>query len=256
MRAPGWLIERPIAHRGLHDRARGIVENTCGAAEAAIAAGYAVEVDLRVSADGEAMVFHDATLERLTEATGPVASRPARELQRLAFRDTSERMSTLGELLEHVADRAVLVLEVKSEWDDVGPLERRVAALLAAYRGRAAAMSFDPRSVSALRTLAPALVRGLVAERFAGPGNRPGLTRLQRFRMRHLLTAFTVAPHFIAYDVRALPTLATQTARALGLPVLTWTVRSEGERAVAERWADQMIFEGWRPETTASSSRN
>ena len=70
MSAPGWLTERPIAHRGLHDQAAGIVENSLSAARAAIEAGFAIECDVQLSADGEAMVFHDFTLERLTGATG------------------------------------------------------------------------------------------------------------------------------------------------------------------------------------------
>ena len=67
--APSWLIERPIAHRGLHDSANGVIENTLRAAEAAIAGGFAIECDIQLSADGEAIVFHDETLDRLTDAT-------------------------------------------------------------------------------------------------------------------------------------------------------------------------------------------
>ena len=47
-----WLIARPIAHRGLHDEARGIIENTPSAIAAAVAADYAIEIDLQVTADG------------------------------------------------------------------------------------------------------------------------------------------------------------------------------------------------------------
>lgn len=242
-----WLI-RPIAHRGLHDAASGIIENTASAFQAALDAGYAIETDVQVSADGEAMVFHDALLDRLTSARGAVATRSAAELGRIPFTGTSDRMQTLPELLDQVAGRVPLVIEIKSNWENQGPLERRIAEHLSQYDGPAALMSFDPLSVAAFSSAAPQAPRGLVAERFDDPRYWSRFSALRRFSMRHLANAFIAKPHFIAYDIRALPAMAPLAARHLcRLPLLTWTVRTQAERSRAKRWADAMIFEGFRP---------
>jgi len=250
MTAPRWLDGRQIAHRGLHDAANGIIENTPAAVAAAIAAGYAIEVDLQLSRDGEAMVFHDVTLERLTLASGRLSDRTAAQLATARFRGAPDaRIVTLDSLLRQVDGQVPLVLEIKGGWKHVGPLESRIAGCLQDYAGTAAVMSFDPRSVGWFRTHAPGIRRGLVAGAFANGDTWPGLTRFQRFRLRHLLSAFTVRPEFIAFDVKALPTLATRLARLYGLPVLVWTVRSDDDRKRAERYGDVMIFEHIRPGT-------
>lgn len=243
-----WLTAQPIAHRGLHDAAAGIVENTRPAVAAAIEAGYAIEVDLRVSADGEAMVFHDSTLDRLTRETGPVGERTARALQLVEFKVADERMMTLGELLDLVQGRTPLVIEIKSQWEHTGQLEDRVVQMLRGYRGPVAVMSFDPRSVAWVRRAAPALPRGIVAERFRDETYWSRLTAVQRFALRHMLHLGHTRPHFFAYDVRGLPSAAPLIARhVLRLPLLAWTVRTPADRRRARWFADAMIFEGFRP---------
>lgn len=109
-RAPGWLTARPIAHRGLHDRARGIVENMPGAFAAAVEKNFAIELDVQLTADGEAMVHHDDALGRLNEGSATLLSMTAAELKQVAFRDTMERMMSLGELCDLVAGRVPLVI--------------------------------------------------------------------------------------------------------------------------------------------------
>jgi glycerophosphoryl diester phosphodiesterase len=242
-----WLIARPVAHRGLHDASAGIIENTAGAVQAAIDAGFAIEVDLQLTADGEAVVFHDETLDRLTDGTGPLAARTAADLKAVAFKACADRIQTLSELLDQVAGRVPLLIEIKGQGPNLGPLERRAAELVSAYPGPAALMSFDTRSVALIRRLAPGIVRGIVAERFDDPAEWPDLTLRRRLMMRHLVPALWCRPHFIAYHVKALPAAAPMITRALGLPLLTWTVRTAADRATAVRWADQMIFEGFRP---------
>jgi len=170
MRAPDWLTARPVAHRGLHDHARGIIENMPGAVSAAIAGNFAVEVDIQLSADGEAMVHHDDELGRLTDGAGALRSLTAAELQKVAFKDTPERMMTLGDLCDLTAGHVPLVIEVKSHFDGDRKLVKRMADVLAAYRGPAVGMSFDPDQVIALRELAPQLPRGIVAENDPGGG--------------------------------------------------------------------------------------
>ena len=84
--APAWLTQRPIAHRGLHDAVRGVIENTLGAAHAAMAAGFAIEFDIQMSLDGESIVFHDETLDRLTDASGPLSAMRAAEIAKVRIK--------------------------------------------------------------------------------------------------------------------------------------------------------------------------
>ena len=152
-----WLTARPIAHRGLHDAAAGLIENTAGAVRAAIAAGYGIEVDVQISADGEAMVHHDDVLGRLTEGEGRLDRLSAAELKRVPFRGSAERMMTLGDLCDLVAGRVTMLVELKSRFDGDERLPARVAEVLAGYRGPVAPMSFDPRQIALLRHRAPEL---------------------------------------------------------------------------------------------------
>ena len=248
MRAPDWLTARPIAHRGLHDRARGIIENMPGAAQAAIEAHFGIECDIQLTADGEAMVHHDDALGRLTEGSGALLGMTAVELKAVRFKDTAERMMALGDLCALVAGRVPLVIEVKSHFDGDRKLVARMAEVLASYRGPVVGMSFDPDQVLALRELVPKLARGIIAERSYEEADWPGTTPAQREGMLHLRHAFRTRPHFVAYWVDELPAPAPWIARNIfGLPLLTWTVRTPEQRARAARHADQMIFEGFRP---------
>jgi len=243
-----WLIERPIAHRGLHDVAAGVIENTASAFTAAIAGYYGIECDVQVSADGEAMVHHDDALGRLTEGSASLASQNAAALKAVIFRATADRMLTLGELCDLVGGRVPLLIEIKSRFDGDPRLTRRVADVLAGYRGPVAAMSFDPAPVTALRGLAPDLTRGIVAERYYTHHEWDALSPAMKRSLAYFLHAPSSRPQFVAYSVKDLPAAAPWLARRLfGLPLLTWTVRSAADRENAARHADQMIFEGFRP---------
>jgi glycerophosphoryl diester phosphodiesterase len=250
MRAPDWLTARPVAHRGLHDAARGIIENMPGAAEAAVAGNFGIECDIQLTADGEAMVHHDDALGRLTEGSGALLGQTAAELKAIRFKGTSERMMSLADLCALVDGRVPLVIEVKSHFDGDRKLVARMAEVLRAYRGPAAGMSFDPDQVMALRELVPQRPRGIIAETSYDAADWPEATPAQRRGMLHLRHAFRTRPHFVAYWIDELPATAPWIARNIfGLPLLTWTVRTPEQRAKAKRYADQMIFEGFRPET-------
>ena len=241
-----WLSARPIAHRGL--QGEGLIENTLDAAAAAVAGNYGIEVDLQLAADGEVVVFHDDTLERLTNGSGPLATRTLAELKALSFRASPERIPTLQELLARVAGRTPLVLELKSEWNGDDRLAARLAAVLMSYAGPVAAMSFDPDLVAALIKHAPGLPRGIVAERHFRESEWPQLSLARRLALGHLTHFFRTKPHFIAYRVEDLPALAPLVCRHVcGMPILTWTVRSEAQRRRARWWVNQVIFEGFRP---------
>ena len=248
MRAPDWLTARPVAHRGLHDRARGIIENMPGAALAAIDGNFAIECDIQLTADGEAMVHHDDALGRLTEGSGALLGMTAAELKAVRFKDTLERMMALADLCALVKGRVPILIEVKSHFDGDRKLVKRMAEVLGAYAGPVAGMSFDPDQVQALREAMPELPRGIIAQRDYDDDYWKKLTPEQRRSMLYLRHAFRTRPHFVAFWVDQLPAPAPWIARnVFGLPLLTWTVRSEDDRRRAARWADQIIFEGIRP---------
>lgn len=248
MRAPDWLTARPVAHRGLHDISRGVVENMPGAVQAAIAGNFSIEVDIQLSADGEAMVHHDHALGRLTEATGEVVSKTAAELKAIKFRDTDERMMSLSDLCGMVGGRVPLVIEVKSRFDGDRKLVKRMAAVLSSYQGRAVGMSFDPDQVLALRELLPTRPRGIVAQRTYEDEYWAKLTQAQRDSMLYLRHGFQTQPHFVAFKVDHLPAPAPWIARNLfGCALLGWTVRTSEQRTRVAQHADQMIFEGFVP---------
>jgi glycerophosphoryl diester phosphodiesterase len=250
VRAPDWLTARPVAHRGLHDRSRGIIENMPAAAQAAISGNFGIECDIQLAADGEAMVHHDDALGRLTEGSGALLGMSSRELRAIRFKDTPERMMSLGDLCALVQGRVPLVIEVKSHFDGDRRLVARMVEILRAYDGPAAGMSFDPDQVLALRDMMPELPRGIVAERSYDEADWPEATAAQRRGMLHLRHAFRTRPHFVAYWVNELPAPAPWIARTIfGLPLLTWTVRTPEQRERAARHADQMIFEGFVPGT-------
>jgi glycerophosphoryl diester phosphodiesterase len=243
-----WLTAQPVAHRGLHDAANGVTENTASAFEAAIDGGFSIETDLQISADGEAMVHHDFALGRLTLGSRQLAAMTAAGLKEVPFKDTSDRILTLGELCELVGGRTPLVIELKSRFDGDNRLVARAADVLRSYAGPAVLMSFDPGPIAALREIAPGLPRGIVAERYYEDTEWYALSARQKRSLAFLLHAFRTRPHFIAYHVKDLPSSAPLIARYIfGLPLLTWTVRSEEDRRRARIWANQMIFEGFRP---------
>ena len=242
--ALGWLVARPIAHRGLHDKAKGVIENTESAFAAAIRHAYAIECDLQMTGDGEAVVFHDETLDRVTTDSGPVRGRSAAELRRVAFKAGRDRIQTLAELLEQVDGRVPLVIELKSHWDGDVALAARALAVLAAYRGPYGLMSFDPDLVEALRRRSPATVRGIAADRAADPYYEflPPDRLLELRGFAHLART---EPHFISFDYRELPFAPVTEFREAGNPVITWTIKSPEAAVQARRYCDQITFEGF-----------
>jgi glycerophosphoryl diester phosphodiesterase len=246
LRAFDWLVARPIAHRGLHTNSRGIIENTAGAFEAAIMGDYAIECDVQLTADGEAIIFHDDDLDRLTEAKGPMKARTAKELKKVKLKATSDRMQTLAELLEQVDGRASLVIELKSLWDNNDALAKRALQILESYSGPYCLMSFDPDLLACLRELSPQTVRGIVADRTTDPYYN-ALPLEKRYSMRTFAHLAETQPHFVSYYWRELPFEPVTEIRKLGHPVITWTLRSKEEASQALRYCDQITFEGYNP---------
>jgi glycerophosphoryl diester phosphodiesterase len=242
-----WLVARPIAHRGWHGPGR--PENSLAAAEAARDAGFAVECDVQLSADGEAVVFHDDTLERLTGARGRVADFTLAELRALLLRApegaSAERIPTLAELLACLSGRVALICEIKSGFDGDMRLAERAAAIAAGYDGPLAFKSFDPDPIAHLRARGSARPLGIVAEADYDDPYFAALTPAQKRDCAAFLHIGRTAPDFLSWRVDDLPHAAPALMRALGRkPVMTWTVRTSAQWALAKTYADQALFEG------------
>jgi glycerophosphoryl diester phosphodiesterase len=227
------LGERPFAHRGLHGGGR--IENSRAAFSAAIQAGFGIELDVQASRDGVAMVFHDYDLDRLTGASGSVASRTAAELGATRLRDSGDTIPTLTETLALIAGRAPLLIEVKSPNRHISRLCEAVERALASYIGPVGIMSFNPEVGRWFAAHAPGRLRGLVVTE----ERKQGL----RGRIERPLALWRSQADFLAYDVRDLPSVFAGAARTRGRPVYTWTVRGDADRTRAWAHADQIIFE-------------
>jgi glycerophosphoryl diester phosphodiesterase len=253
MASADFLRARPIAHRGLHDAAAGVIENSLGAARAVIRGGYAIECDVQLSRDGEALVFHDDDLLRLTGKEGRLRDFPAAALIAAPLLGSAETIPTLADFLAAIGGAVPLIIELKSDFNGDIALARRVAQLVAGYAGPVVIESFDPEPMIFLRNNRTAfgldaVPLGLVAMARYEAVDWPTLAP-QRRRELEALTDFARAkPEFLSWNVADLPHATPLLCRdGLGLPVTVWTVRSAEQALEARRWADQIVFEGFAP---------
>ncbi len=244
-----WLTQVAIAHRGLHDAGNGLEENSLAAFEAAIDHGYAIEADVQLSSDGEAMVFHDHTLDRLTDETGLIGDFTSAELTGIGFRHGRGTIPTLAQMLEMVAGRTGLVIEVKSRWTGDTLLARRTAQCLSSYAGNAAVMSFDPVQVAWFAHEVPGIMRGIVADG-ATQNDYPWLPLATLLSLRQFRHVDITRPDFLSLDKHWLPCPVSRSYRKTRTPMICWTVRSEQEASDALRWCDQITFEGYTPKAS------
>jgi glycerophosphoryl diester phosphodiesterase len=246
MRDLKWLVEKPIAHRGLHAVSKGIVENCESAFAAAIKHGYAIECDIELTKDGEAVVFHDDEIDRLMDGSGKVKTLTTAELKQKHYRQGKDKIQTLDELLEQVDGRSTLVIEIKSLWDEDMTLTHRALDALVDYNGPYALMSFDPHIIACVAERSPVTVRGITADRVTDPyyNNLSLARRLEMQSFSHLPRS---KPHFVSFDAAGLPFAAVGEIRDRGHPVICWTIRSPEQATQASRYADQITFENYHP---------
>ena len=251
------IFVRPIAHRGLHNRSRGLIENTEPAFLAAIDNDYGIECDLQPARDGTPMVFHDATLDRLVAARGRIAAQTPDELSRLRYKNQNIGILTFRDLLKLVDGRVPLLVEIKSDGRMPKGFLAAIAEEATGYRGPIALMSFDRAVIEELGKLAPQLPRGIVvgshqlaSNWWAGPS-----TAGQNAAVATLLKKAPPDISFFAIDVRMLEAAKAWLAQHAPAALLfTWTVRTAKERAAAARWADAPIFEATEPLGAAAMS--
>ncbi len=240
-----WLTKHLYSHRGLFDNNSDAPENSLAAFQASVQHGYGMELDVQAAADGVPIVFHDFTLDRMTNGSGSVKRMESKALGRLHLKNSTQTIPTLADTLDAVAGRAPILIEIKvPNGGRIGPLEARIADLLSQYTGPFAVQSFNPASVAWFAENAPAFVRGQIAMNFISRPE-PGMAWRHRLAWTKLWSCETSQPHFVSYNVGDLPGPPTRAVRRQRIALLCWTVRTAAQLATAKAYADSYIFEGF-----------
>ena len=239
-----WLLERPIAHRGLHNASN--PENSIGAFYAGMQKGYNLELDVHLTQDNELAVVHDENLERMTGKSELITACDRKVWRNLSLLGTSEGIPTFDEVLRLVNGQVGLVIEIKSDKTvPLGKLEDILIEKLRAYNGHFAIKSFDPRIVKYVRKNAPEFLCGQLSWDYK---DYDDLSKLTRYYLSHLMMIPFNHAQFISYDITALPKAAVAKYRKRGIPVLGWTIRSPELAEKAKEYCDNIIFEKWDPD--------
>ena len=236
------LFQPPVAHRGLW-AADGAPENSLAAFQTACHAGYGIELDVHLSADGEAMVFHDYSLKRMTGAEGHLRDHTAADLGQLRLKGTDETIPTLLDVLAIVGHRAMVHVELKTPFGEVGPLEQRVHEILIDHNGPVCIIGFNPYSHAWFADRFPGVLRGL--DSYSWSDDQPHLSAEQRKSFSQLEHVSIARPHFLAMSTDMVADPKVVAYREQGLPVVAWTVRSAAQWEMIAPHCDNMIFEGF-----------
>jgi glycerophosphoryl diester phosphodiesterase len=246
---PQAFLRLPLTHRGLHDHAKGVIENSLSAFRAAIDAGYGIELDVQRSADDVPIVFHDDDMDRLTTTSGAFRDQSAADLRRTVLRGSAETIPTLREVLALVAGKVPLLVEIKENWntmeDTDGILERVIAAELEGYAGPVAVMAFNPHCIAHMASLAPDLPRGLTTEAYDPVLNAPIPAEVCAY-LREIPDYDRTGSSFISHQVADLGRPRVAELKDKGAVILCWTVRSAAAEAQARTVAHNITFEGYR----------
>lgn len=245
MTLPASFLDRPIAHRALHDET--MAENSLEAVQAAVAAGYGIEVDIQPSKDGVPMVFHDYDMARLTGVAGPIAGRTAAELATTPL-SGGGTIPTLAQVLDAVAGRVPLLIEIKDQdgglGPKVGPLQKAVCDALDGYAGDVALMSFNPHAVADCAVHAPDIPRGIVTCPYPAE-DWPTVPSSVRHEQTTIPDFDRVGACFISHQQDDLGSPHVLRLKAEGVPILCWTIRSTEMENEARKIADNITFEGY-----------
>ena len=238
-----FVFTPAIAHRGLWTK-DGPPENSLAAFEAACEAGYGIELDVQLSSDGDAMVFHDGRLARLTGREGKVGDYTAADLSQIKLPGGEETIPTLAETLTLVGRRAMVLVELKTPYGEVGPLEQRVHEVIIDHAGPLALIGFNPYSHAWYADRFPNILRGLDSHAYrAADAARMAPEQRKSFaRLEHVAIA---RPHFLALGLDMLPSERADEYREGGMPIVAWTTRTPAEWDKVSAHCDNHIFEGF-----------
>ena len=237
------LFAPPIAHRGLWSK-DGPPENSLGAFEAACEAGYGIELDVQLSSDGEAIVFHDGTLQRMTGREGRIGDYTAADLSQMRLDASDETIPTLADTLTLVGHRAMVHIELKTPYGEVGPLEQRVCDILIDHNGPVAVIGFNPYSHAWFADRRPDILRGLDSYGYGGR-DAARIAPEQRKSFRRLEHVAIARPHFLALGLDVLPSDRADRLRKDGMPIIAWTVREPAQWDKVKAHCDNLVFEGY-----------
>lgn len=245
------IFAQPVAHRGLHNHANGVAENSQSAFARAMRGGYGIECDLQLSGDGVPMVIHDPTLERLAGQNGAVSTLSAGQLGRVVLKDSAngDCPQTFAALLEQVKGATPLVVELKTQSDGRGAqLAEAAVAAARDYAGPLVFKSFEPGLLKSLRRSGYTGAIGIITARFDDEQSKARLNGWQRFVLRHMLHRPSTKFDFISCNHESLGLPMVRILRQGGMKVMTWTVRSYPEEDAARPHSDQVVFEGYLPQ--------
>lgn len=235
-----WLVETPIAHRGLHSKT--VPENSLSAFSKAIEKGYAIELDVQQLTDGTIVVFHDETLARMTGNDGYIKYLHKEDLKALSLKGSKEHIPTLEQVLKLVDGKVPLLIEIKNPYK-VGNFEQALIDALKNYNGEFAVQSFNPYSLAYFKKHAPNILRGQLSGSYKG--EKIGWFKKILLRKMKLNKRVSV-PHFINYEAAALPNRYVR--RFKHLPLLAWVVKSKEEYLKVVKYCDNVVFENFDPE--------
>jgi glycerophosphoryl diester phosphodiesterase len=232
-----------FAHRGLHGEGR--AENSLSAFAAATEEGYGIELDVRLSKDGELVVFHDDTLDRVVGIKGRVEEYTAEELGEMSLSGTKDGVPKFSEVLKTVGGRVPLLIEIK-EMPGNSEVSAATVEALKEYDGPYVIESFNPLSLRTVARKSPKVARGILSHRYYAYEQ---YKKPLYFLLQCLLLDRICRPAFIAYDHRHAKCLSLRLARMMGAVTYAWTVRSpEEEKEAYKNGFDSIIFENYRPE--------
>lgn len=236
LKGDSWLLNIPIAHRGLWGE--NLIENSIPAYKNAINHGFAIEIDVYSSVDGELFCFHDQNLERMTGAKGKIYEKTAKELKLLSLSDSKEKIPTFDEVLSTVNGKVPLLIELKDQPN--GVFVDKVVNRLKSYKGKFAIQSFNPLYIKRVKKLAPKFICGILGTKTYSKG----LPFIKRQVVKYMLLNSIIKPDFISYSFEDLPLKKSKTK---GLPIIAWTITSAKEYQKVKSFVKNIIFENFIP---------
>ena len=236
-----WIVSNPIAHRGLFNNID-VAENSISAFNKAISENYSIELDVRMLNDGTIIVFHDEKLCRMTGADGYTDNCTYPQIEHLKLLKTEDKIPTFEEVLKLVNGQVPLLIEIKND-GKIGLFEKKVYEMLKAYNGEYAVQSFNPFVLEWFKNNAPEIIRGLLSCNF----KNSKLGFWQKRKLKKLAFASLCEPHFINYDIHALPNRFVRKKHIKSLPLIAYTIRSEKEYLKALKYCDNVVFDSFIP---------
>ncbi len=235
------------AHRGLWNSNEpseaNRPENSLAAFRAAAEKGYGIELDVHRTSDGALVVHHDDSLKRLTGQDIRIARSTLAEVRACRL-PNGEPIPTYDEVLDTVAGRIPMIVELKTEDGNHVALCQAVHARMKAYDGAWCMESFDPLAVQWFRLNAPEIIRGQLAYDAAGKG-RNVHEFMRNLGCASMLQNLLGRPDFIAFSAASVKwhSFPIHLLRLMKPWFAAWTVRSQADMdRLRPRW-DIQIFE-------------